>query len=334
MNENEQVNVHTGELVPIGPVDTSMSVAQLEARLAVYDAVRTAAVNRLKENTDYGKPYDGAPKPCLLKAGAEKLNVFFGFGREIIVTERVEGEGYFEVRCTCRITRNGQLVATGTGSCNSREYRYDKQINPTKYDAQDQRRPMTVFDLKNTIEKIAAKRCFVDAILGATGLSDIYTQDLDDDPDLVRERSKPTGGNLKAMQSRYDGKCTGCGGAIIAGDDIMYQAGNKDKGIKALVYHPGCVGKTTEADKPADPPTVNPDGDTLATEKQLHAIDQYFANPKRTNVAAWWNDVKADCIETVTTGRAATMIAWLGQNKPETPIPLEEWSAMLSGGKE
>jgi hypothetical protein len=322
MSTNEQVNVQTGELVPVGPVDTSMSVADLKRRLEVYDAVRTAAVERLKEGTDYGKPYDGAPKPCLLKPGAEKLSAFFGFCVEVITSERVDSGDYFECRSSCRISRGGSLIATGIGSCNSKERKYANQIEDGN---------TTVYDLKNTIEKMAGKRCFVDAILRATGLSDIYTQDLDENPELGKGHDRPSNQGMRAMKSKFENKCAGCGETIPVGADILWQAGDKDKNIKSKTYHPACVGKTPpEANGTAE---KKPDIDDTApaTEKQIAVIDKLI-DKRDAKAQAWWADVKETCIETVTQGRAGKIIQQLGALAPDAAIPEAEWNDMLAGG--
>jgi hypothetical protein len=191
---------------------------------------------------------------------------------------------------------------------------------------------MTVYDLKNTIEKMSGKRAYVDAILRATGLSDIYTQDLDENPEFVRER-KSAGGNLKAMQTKYDGKCAGCGGEIKAGDDIMYQHGNKEKGIKALVYHPGCVGKTPpETSEDNGGKKADIDEGAPATDKQIAVIEKLISK-RDDDAQAWWGTVKKEYREALTQGRAGKIIQQLGSMAPDATIPESEWNAILSGAQ-
>lgn len=89
----------------------------------------------MHEGTDYGK-IPGTDKPTLLKPGAEKLVVFFGLAPVFVPTLTVQdwtgdehgGEPLFYYRYKCELYRNGSLMATGEGSCSSREskYRYRK----------------------------------------------------------------------------------------------------------------------------------------------------------------------------------------------------------------
>lgn len=83
------------------------------------------------------------------------------------VDEEGEVFGYYEVLSTCRVySATGNLLAQAQGSCNSMEKKYLGQ---------------SIGDLKNTILKMSQKRAFVAAVLLASGASDIFTQDLDED---------------------------------------------------------------------------------------------------------------------------------------------------------
>ena len=62
-----------------------------------------------------------------------------------------------------------------SGSCNNFESKY-RTLNP--------------YDVKNTLEKMAEKRSLVAAVLIGTAASDIFTQDIEDLPDLVSEDSE------------------------------------------------------------------------------------------------------------------------------------------------
>jgi len=85
----------------------------------------------MHDGLDYGT-IPGSSKPCLLKAGAEKLCTFFGLVPEFVITEQVEdwtgvahdGEAFFYYRYKCRLSRNGRLIGEGEGSCNTWESKY------------------------------------------------------------------------------------------------------------------------------------------------------------------------------------------------------------------
>lgn len=67
--------------------------------------------------------------------------------------------------CVTVFDKDGNVVAEGLGSCNSRERKYLKTDFATNL---------------NTVLKIAKKRAFVDAILTATHASRVFTQDVED----------------------------------------------------------------------------------------------------------------------------------------------------------
>jgi hypothetical protein len=107
----------------------AMEVAHAQQR---YNAIVEFTKTIMKEGKDYGA-VPGTDKPTLLKPGAEKLTSFFGFTVESpIFVERVEdwtgathgGQPFFYYLIEQRLSRNGQLVASQIGSCNSWETKY------------------------------------------------------------------------------------------------------------------------------------------------------------------------------------------------------------------
>jgi hypothetical protein len=113
---------------------------------------------QMVENIDYGV-IRGTKKPTLLKAGAEKLCRLFSLrpSYELIdfVTDFDKPLFHYHYRCT--LVRQGEMVGQGDGSCNSREKKYDSQ----KY---------KIYDLTNTICKMAQKRALVAAVLSSSPL--------------------------------------------------------------------------------------------------------------------------------------------------------------------
>jgi hypothetical protein len=122
---------------------------------------------QMVENIDYGT-IPGTKKPTLLKAGAEKLCRLFSLrpSYELIhfVTDFDKPLFHYHYRCT--LLRSGEMVGQGDGCCNSREKKYDSQ----KY---------KIYDLTNTICKMAQKRALVAAVLSSCGASQFFTQDLE-----------------------------------------------------------------------------------------------------------------------------------------------------------
>ena len=97
-----------------------------------YHALVEFVKTQLQPGRDYGE-IPGTKKDTLLKPGAEKLCTFFGLrvdDPEII--EKVEdwtgadhgGEPFFYYMIRQRLSRNGEVVASQIGSCNSWEKKY------------------------------------------------------------------------------------------------------------------------------------------------------------------------------------------------------------------
>jgi hypothetical protein len=103
-------------------VRSELTVDELIAQAAkVTDAMKRAMV----PDVHYGK-IPGVQKPSLLKAGAEKLAVLFGLRADYDVLERWDPDSHYYVRAFCTLTRmaNDVRIATGFGSCTTRESRY------------------------------------------------------------------------------------------------------------------------------------------------------------------------------------------------------------------
>lgn len=113
-----------------------MPIMALEAAIERRNAVVRFTQQIMKEGTDYGKIPGAGDKPTLLKPGAEKLSTFFGLTPMFIPVGVVEdwtgddhkGEPFFYYRYRCELHRNGVLVSSSEGSCNTWEskYRYRK----------------------------------------------------------------------------------------------------------------------------------------------------------------------------------------------------------------
>lgn len=187
----------------------------------------------LVKDEDFGV-IPGTPKPTLLKPGSDKLCELYGLADTYEITSRIEDWDRnlfdYEVRCTLLSKRDGGIVGTGLGSCNSYEGKYrwrDGQRKcpscgkatiikgreeygggwlcfakkggcGAKFKTGDQTiegqqtgriENDDIPTLKNTILKMAKKRAKVDATLGATRSSGIFTQDVEDFPSYVSEQN-------------------------------------------------------------------------------------------------------------------------------------------------
>jgi hypothetical protein len=80
----------------------------------------------LKKDLDYGV-IPGTGKPCLYKAGAEKLRVAYGFGVQFQCIENKINWSPLYVDCTYKAiitTKSGQIIAECEGNVNSEEQKY------------------------------------------------------------------------------------------------------------------------------------------------------------------------------------------------------------------
>jgi len=154
-------------------------------------AIQEVIEGVMKEGTHFGT-IPGTPKPSLWKAGAEVLCMTFRLAPILesrVTTDDPEAEwtytgtrrdgnivtgtciGFFEIEATCSIHGlQGEILSRCSARCNNREAKY---------------RGLSLFDIRNTILKMAEKRAFVSAVLMATGASDIFTQDIEDFTELV-----------------------------------------------------------------------------------------------------------------------------------------------------
>lgn len=169
--------------------------AMIEAHTEVAQLIAKA----LTKDTDYGVIPGAGTKPTLLKPGAERLVKAFGCVARyhIVETERDHNfpvsytkrkkvwankfkgdraftwaeehgmaEGLYRYVVRAEIVRldASEVVGDGLGSCSTMETKYVD-------------RPR---DCENTVLKMAQKRALVAAVLNAFGLSDRFTQDVED----------------------------------------------------------------------------------------------------------------------------------------------------------
>lgn len=184
------------ETVDIDNISTTMNkIAQMQ----------TVVQKTLKKGHDFGE-VPGTSKPTLLKPGGEKICMLFGLNPEyefLKVTEDYDKE-FFSYNIRCTLFRNGQAVAQGVGSCNSKEKKYrfiNVDIIPENYAGYNESftdkygrtkykiNNPDICSLVNTILKMAKKRAFIDAVLQVASLSEVFTQDLEDMGDLIQQEN-------------------------------------------------------------------------------------------------------------------------------------------------
>ncbi len=196
-------------------------VANNDSRMSVADTVdQVQQIQHLMKevmisNEHFGVIPGCGNKPSLLQPGAQKLALMFGFAAKYEIEKTIEQNGHREYEVTCElVNRNtNTIVGQGVGVCTTMEgkFRYRSEntgepVPPEYWDTRDKSllggsgySPRKVkgqwyihhqvdhdnpADYYNTVKKMAKKRAFVDAVLTATAASDIFTQDIEDMPEV------------------------------------------------------------------------------------------------------------------------------------------------------
>ena len=174
----------------------------------------------------------GTNKPSLYKPGAEKLGITFRLRPEYEIrrSDLSNGHREYEVVCTLYHIPTGQSVGQGAGAATTMEGKYRFRTGPVEFTGRlVPKEYWTERDIKliggkgfivkkndagqweiairgemvehdnpadyyNTVLKMAKKRAHVDAILTATAASDIFTQDVEDMPEVIpgaKKEEKP-----------------------------------------------------------------------------------------------------------------------------------------------
>ncbi|WP_245168192.1 hypothetical protein [Desulfobaculum xiamenense] len=190
----------------------AMQADELKAQVTLIQNVMNAV---MKPGEHYGTIPGCGDKPALLKPGAEKLAMTFRLAPSYEI-ERIDlpnGHREYQVTATLTSVMTGSYLGQGVGACSTREgkYRYRSEDTgravPKEYwDTRDRQllggpqftprkskgewcivervEHDNPADYYNTCLKMAKKRALVDAVLTATAASDIFTQDVEDDPSL------------------------------------------------------------------------------------------------------------------------------------------------------
>lgn len=137
----------------------------------ILEALKDESV--LKRGVHYGNPINektGKPafdKPTLFKPGAQKLAKLFHLRPRYEELGSLHRNDFIAYRYRCVLVHfpTGLEIGEGVGSCNSKEkkYKWEKEV----------------WDIDNTLLKMAAKRALVESVLISTAASDVFTTDQD-----------------------------------------------------------------------------------------------------------------------------------------------------------
>lgn len=193
-------------------IDEPMTCRDLLVHVALIQDVMKAV---MKSGEHYGVIPGCGDKPTLLQPGAQKLALTFRLAPKVIEREEKETGEHLECVLTIALlTRNGQIIAEGIGSCSTKEnkyrYRWENTQRPVPgeywktrnsaliggpdYSTRKIKGSWFIFhrvehdnptDYYNTVRKMAFKRAMVHAVLQGTAASDIFTQDVEDMRELL-----------------------------------------------------------------------------------------------------------------------------------------------------
>lgn len=195
---------------PYSGLEMAMSPAEAGRR---WDELQAFVKEVMVIDVDYGRSFPEQPKPSLWQQGAQKLAEMYGLAHRFEWVEVVKDWEkmffYFEVRCVLRSRRSGQDIGEGIGSCNSKESKYayrwafnndvpphldkSKMVQRTRKSKKPPFAPYTMYRIDNddmasqvnTLQKMAAKRAYVHAVISVTRSSGLFMQDVEDLPPEV-----------------------------------------------------------------------------------------------------------------------------------------------------
>lgn len=207
----------TNAMVAAGSAVASITPYQVKQQVQQIQHLMSEV---MQDNSHYGTIPGCGNRPTLLQPGAQKLCLMFGLADDYQIeqTDMPNGHREYRVKCTLTHKGNGIVQGSGYGICSTMEskYRYrnaadyevlddpipaDYQQRKQEYrkqgygskkvngvwcwvrftDSSKQENP-DIADTYNTVLKMACKRALVHATLNTTAASDIFTQDLEDDP--------------------------------------------------------------------------------------------------------------------------------------------------------
>ena len=193
---------------------TSLEDRDIENAQAISSAIDIYVRRNLKLDRDYGKIPGCGNKPVLYKAGAEKLIKLFQLRPQLEIVEKIidYDRPLFHFHYRCSLYRFGEYLGNCDAIASSMEKKFNRKIltcpkcgatesifkdkNTSNYYCWIKKGGCGARDLKetslsssgqsfdfnniNTIAKISQKRALVGAVLVVCGVSQYFTQDLDD----------------------------------------------------------------------------------------------------------------------------------------------------------
>jgi hypothetical protein len=204
----------------------ALSAAEVRSHINLIQEVMRGV---MKEGVHYGV-IPGCKQPSLFKPGSEVLLTTFRIAISLEVEDLSDDDEIrYRVFATGTHQTTGTIVGQGVGECSTNEdkYKWRKAVCLEEFnDTSEMRRRIKYqkggyvngsynknavikieqvrtepSDLANTVLKMAKKRAQIDFTLTAMGASDIFTQDIEDIPEELRE----SGAEGTAVIHEHDG---------------------------------------------------------------------------------------------------------------------------------
>lgn len=276
-----------------------MSAMEVVAHAAAVQEVMRAV---MKENVHYGKiPF--TDKPTLYKSGAEVLCMSFRIADKYEV-EDLSTADMIRYRVTCIGVHQMTDVKLGSGmgeaSTGEEKYKWRAAVCQEEFEVTPATHRRVKFgkksggafykanqvrtepsDLANTVLKMACKRAKMAMVLNVTAASDIFSQDLDDLDDTLREHLTENEGGGEPVLSELGQKLVAEAEAVKTREQLDALWKRAVKEINAAKDTPAsdafkaaveAKSKTLPAKtKPADPPPREPGSDDGPTDADLEA---------------------------------------------------------------
>lgn len=162
-------------------------------------------------------------KKSLAKGGAEKIASIFGWTAQFekdSATIEAFGETKGLIAFVCNLSKNNEVVGQGRGAATLQKNASDP----------------------NKTIKMAQKSAFIDAVLRASGLSDFFTQDLEDHPEHLNSNEKmphtdiqPSPKQIEFIQNLMEQKRVDEAWVIDQGFDLKHLTGGKGGTASELI---------------------------------------------------------------------------------------------------
>lgn len=168
------------ESLALTPYNASAELAIAKPSGQNYNITIGGLTTKIKRDVDFGV-IPKTKKPTLFKSGAEKICMAYGLLQQYEIETKIEQGGkepffFYNIRCNLvKVVDGVQYVLTSAyGSSNTGEKR--NGFN-------------SAYDSANATLKMAQKRALVAAALSISGLSDAFTQDMENEDFMTNAKA-------------------------------------------------------------------------------------------------------------------------------------------------